>query len=225
MNAILKTKKWLSVGLMFVLLLSAVSISGCSFFKSGDEPKEEPVAEVVTGISEEAQAVIDAIAGLGTITLKSEDAIAAAEAAYAALTDEQKAEVENYDVLLDARSAINQLKLQSFAVEYLLQAKEAFVKPADIVINHVYVQEDMDQRGTYYLVYDITAVNLLGMEETATYGNKVPVAMEEGCLDGVAASAALSGLIGSNYWVEGCTLDDAKELNAEAIQADYLAAL
>ena len=210
---------------MFVLLLSTVSLSGCSFFRSGDEPKEEPAVEVAKGISEEAMAVIDAIAGLGTITLKSEDAIAAAEAAYAALTDEQKAEVDNYDVLLDARSAINQLKLQSFAVDYLVQAKDAFIKPAEIAVNHVYVQEDMDQRGTYYLVYDITAVNLLGMEETKTYGNAVPVSMEEGALANVSASAALSGLIGSNYWVEGRTLDDAKELNAEAIQADYLAAL
>ena len=50
-----------------------------------------------------------AISNLGTITLESKEAIEAAEAAYAALTDDQKAKVTNYQVLIDARATYDAL--------------------------------------------------------------------------------------------------------------------
>jgi len=52
-----------------------------------------------------AMAVIDLIDAIGTVTLESEAAISAADTAYNALTDEQKALVTNLDVLEAAKTA------------------------------------------------------------------------------------------------------------------------
>ena len=57
-----------------------------------------------------ADAVIAKIAAIGTVTLDSKAAIEAAEAAYAALSDAQKALVANYETLTDARAAYDTLK-------------------------------------------------------------------------------------------------------------------
>lgn len=51
------------------------------------------------GVSKEARAVTELIEAIGEVTLESEPAIIAAEEAYAALSDEQKAEVEIADYL------------------------------------------------------------------------------------------------------------------------------
>ena len=53
-----------------------------------------------------AQAVIDMIAAIGDVTIEDEEAIAAARAAYDALTPEQQALVTNLDVLTAAETAI-----------------------------------------------------------------------------------------------------------------------
>ena len=58
-------------------------------------------------------AVVAAINDLGEITLASGDAIADAEAAYAALDAAQQAQVYNYDVLVAARSAYNVLSVEA----------------------------------------------------------------------------------------------------------------
>ena len=60
-------------------------------------------------VSAKARAVIRLINAIGTVTRQSGDAIAAAETAYAALTDEQKAEVSNYATLTAARDAYDAL--------------------------------------------------------------------------------------------------------------------
>ena len=57
-----------------------------------------------------AQAVIDLIDAIGTVTLASETAIAAARTAYDALTDAQKELVSNYDVLVAAEEALADAK-------------------------------------------------------------------------------------------------------------------
>ncbi|MBE7078958.1 MAG: hypothetical protein E7380_03785 [Clostridiales bacterium] len=57
-------------------------------------------------VSAEAGEVIDMIDALGTITADSKAAVNAAAAAYEALTDEQKAEVFNYDVLQAAQREV-----------------------------------------------------------------------------------------------------------------------
>ena len=61
----------------------------------------------------EGWAVNDAeqkIAAIGTVTLDSEGAIQAARTAYDALTDEQKKQVGNYDVLVAAEALLSNLK-------------------------------------------------------------------------------------------------------------------
>ena len=62
--------------------------------------------------------LIDAI---GTVTLNSEEAIKAARGAYDALTEEQKAQVGNYQILLDAEAKLADLKAAD-AVEKLIDA-------------------------------------------------------------------------------------------------------
>ncbi|MBQ8248671.1 MAG: hypothetical protein IJY93_02145, partial [Clostridia bacterium] len=63
-----------------------------------------------------AQVVIDAIDAIGEITLEDEEAIIAAEAAYADLTDDQKALVTNYETLTAARATLDELKLVAASV-------------------------------------------------------------------------------------------------------------
>ena len=75
-----------------------------------------PEIVVVNAAAEEAanQAAADAvknlIAAIGEVSLESEPAISAARAAYNALTDAQKALVDNYSVLTEAEAALAQLK-------------------------------------------------------------------------------------------------------------------
>ena len=57
-----------------------------------------------------ATAVSTMIAGIGEVTLDSEEAISAARSAYDALTDTQKALVENYETLTAAEAALEELK-------------------------------------------------------------------------------------------------------------------
>ena len=55
------------------------------------------------------------IAAIGDVTLEDEAVIASAEAAYSALTDEQKGLVENAGELSAAKEALNQLKTEAAA--------------------------------------------------------------------------------------------------------------
>ena len=57
-----------------------------------------------------ADAVEKLIDAIGTVTLDSEEAIKAARGAYDALTEEQQAQVGNYQTLLDAEAKLAQLK-------------------------------------------------------------------------------------------------------------------
>ena len=68
-----------------------------------------------------ADAVEKLIDAIGTVTLDSEEAIKAARGAYDALTEEQKAQVGNYQTLLDAEAKLADLKAAD-AVEKLIDA-------------------------------------------------------------------------------------------------------
>lgn len=72
---------------------------------------EARYAELKTAAEDAAAAapIIAQISAIGTVTLESKRLIEAAEAAYAALTDTQKALVTNYDVLTAARTAYDAL--------------------------------------------------------------------------------------------------------------------
>ena len=62
---------------------------------------------------EEAQAVIDLIDQIGTVTLENREAIEAARNAYDALTEEQQSYVTNYSVLTAAEAELKALEEQA----------------------------------------------------------------------------------------------------------------
>lgn len=74
-----------------------------------------------------AEKAIDAI---GEVTLTSGDAIAAARAAYDALTDSQKAEVSNYDTLLAAEARLAELEDAAARAAY---AENAYQTTGDLL--------------------------------------------------------------------------------------------
>lgn len=84
---------------------------------------EARYAELVAAEGDAAAAapVIAIIDAIGTVTLESGDKIAAAEEAYAALTESQQALVANYQTLLDAREAYDALVAQSAADQQAAQ--------------------------------------------------------------------------------------------------------
>lgn len=60
-------------------------------------------------LDENVANVINLINAIGTVTIDSKDQIETAEAAYAALSDELKAQVTNYQTLVDARNTYDEL--------------------------------------------------------------------------------------------------------------------
>ncbi len=79
-----------------------------------------------------AQAVIDAIAAIGEVTLEKEDAITAARTAYDALTDAQKALVTNLDTLTAAEARLAELKEEQEQQEAQQKIDDANAKIAAI---------------------------------------------------------------------------------------------
>ena len=73
---------------------------------------------------------IEKINAIGTVTPDSGDAIAAARAAYDALTDSQKAEVSNYDTLLAAEARLAELKDAAARAAY---AENAYQTTGDLL--------------------------------------------------------------------------------------------
>jgi len=225
MNENMKTKKLFSTLVAFTLIASLLSISGCSLFGSSEGSSSEGSATVVEerkGASREARACMEAIDAIGEVTLQSEEQIAAAEALYAELSENDKADVVNYDVLAAARDAYNQLIVEDYAAKYLVNAKGAFVQPEAVTVNAVYAK---NEDGLYYITYDVTYTDLLGNEVTACYGNVAPIALDDEALAAVAASAPMASLIGSSYWAPSEKAVDGQALNAEAIAEAFAASL
>ena len=74
---------------------------------------EEEAAEKEAADKAAAQPVIEMIDAIGDVTLDSEEAIEAAREAYDALTDDQKQYVDNYDILIAAEEALEELKAEA----------------------------------------------------------------------------------------------------------------
>ena len=72
-----------------------------------------------------AEIVMGLIESIGNVTLNSKDAIERAEAAYAELTDEQKALVNNYNVLTTARTTYDRLLADKTAADEVIEAISA----------------------------------------------------------------------------------------------------
>ena len=99
-----------------------------------------PVLVFYTGDTEEQNYVmsnpqvnvIDLISEIETVTLESEPQIAAARAAYEALSEEQKALVTNYDQLVNAELTLQALKQQAIADGVLPAEDPAAIDPATV---------------------------------------------------------------------------------------------
>ena len=109
-----------------------------------------------------ADAVEKLIDAIGTVTLDSEEAIKAARGAYDALTEEQKAQVGNYQTLLDAEAKLADLKAAD-AVEKLIDAigtvtldSEETIKAARGAYDAL-TEEQQAQVGNYQTLLDAEA--------------------------------------------------------------------
>ena len=109
-----------------------------------------------------ADAVEKLIDAIGTVTLDSEEAIKAARGAYDALTEEQKAQVGNYQTLLDAEAKLADLKAAD-AVEKLIDAigtvtldSEEAIKAARGAYDAL-TEEQKAQVGNYQTLLDAEA--------------------------------------------------------------------
>ena len=109
-----------------------------------------------------ADAVEKLIDAIGTVTLDSEEAIKAARGAYDALTEEQKAQVGNYQTLLDAEAKLADLQAAD-AVEKLIDAigtvtldSEEAIKAARGAYDAL-TEEQKAQVGNYQTLLDAEA--------------------------------------------------------------------
>ena len=112
-----------------------VNLEGCepitgTYYTDVCQDREENTVEVTLSnpdqVEKDKQAVanvINLIDNLGDITLESEEAVNAAQAAYDALYDDLKPQVTNYNKLLEAKLELANLKLKAAKGE-LEQAKE-----------------------------------------------------------------------------------------------------
>ena len=103
--------------------------------------------------ADKVEKLIDAI---GEVTYNSGDAIAAAEEAYAALTDEQKALVDNYDVLVAAIAKYNSTEVTGVS---------AIAEEGKITVNWNAVKD----AGIYYIYCDGKVVGSVWNYLTTTY--------------------------------------------------------
>lgn len=126
------------------------------------------------GASSAIENVVTQINDIGTVTLESETAIKAAEDAYSNLTEEQKAKVENYATLTEAREALEELKaVQEFACKLITKCAELFNNPLQIKIKNVWHYKS-DSRS-HYFTYEIEAPSKAGFNTlTGYFGNSYP---------------------------------------------------
>ena len=119
-------------------------------------------AEAKLADQQAADAVEKLIDAIGTVTLDSEEAIKAARGAYDALTEEQKAQVGNYQTLLDAEAKLADLQAAD-AVEKLIDAigtvtldSEEAIKAARGAYDAL-TEEQKAQVGNYQTLLDAEA--------------------------------------------------------------------
>ncbi len=160
-------KKWM---ILMVALVLVLCLSAC-------------------GKSEAVVRVEEAIAGLTDITADSKDAIELAEAAYDALSEEDKADVENYMDLLTARKAYDKAVEEAFLAKFLGTWKnandgDAYILEADGVGKHddVDISYTVDlENKTVSIVEGVSSVQgkVFVLNESGTYVRLIP--QDENC--------------------------------------------
>ncbi len=117
---------------------------------------------------ENVEALIDDI---GTVTLSGEEKINAARAAYDALTDEQKAEVSNYDKLTEAEKTLKKLKEEQAAAaeqqnkpakENNTSSTKVVTKSANIKLKDEKVTEEQLEKGRENHYDSATGIDVSG---------------------------------------------------------------
>lgn len=117
---------------------------------------------------ENVEALIDDI---GTVTLSGEEKINAARAAYDALTDEQKAEVSNYDKLTEAEKTLKKLKEEQAAAaeqqnkpakENNTSSTKVVTKSANIKLTEEKVTEEQLEKGRENHYDSATGIDVSG---------------------------------------------------------------
>ena len=148
-----------------------------------------------------ADAVEKLIDAIGTVTLDSEKAIKAARDAYDALTEEQKAQVGNYQTLLDAEAKLADLKAAD-AVEKLIDAigtvtldSEEAIKAARGAYDAL-TDAQKEQVGNYQTLLDAEA-KLAQMKKDA----EKPSQPEQPAKPGEDANKPATGDAGVALWL------------------------
>ena len=125
------------------------------------------------GKSEAASNVEELISAIGEVSLESKDAISSAQEAFDALSEDEKAEVENYYMLVESQDTLR--KLEEIEVEETKRAngKEAYdnIKYAWTIANQigtdiysvwhgwVFEKDDMSSKGLQFFV-DKTSLSM-----------------------------------------------------------------
>ena len=148
-----------------------------------------------------ADAVEKLIDAIGTVTLDSEETIKAARDAYDALTEEQKAQVGNYQTLLDAEAKLADLQAAD-AVEKLIDAigtvtldSEEAIKAARGAYDAL-TDAQKEQVGNYQTLLDAEA-KLAQMKKDA----EKPSQPEQPAKPGEDANKPATGDAGVALWL------------------------
>lgn len=147
------------IGVALLLLLLCVVLSGCS-------SKSSKVDEMIQAI--------------GTVTLDSESAIAAAETAYNELTEAQKEKVTQLEILTSARSRYNAMaeeakkkaeerqKATDLACRIITKMAKIYKNPLNTRINNVWYR--FSTFGDLWLTFELNLTNGYGISQNEYYG-------------------------------------------------------
>ena len=108
------------------------------------------------------------IAALGEITVDSQAAVEAAETAYAALSDSDKAQVENTQTLTEARTALDKA-LKEARLKAIFGTWELVADATDSMVSEMAAQMEMDAAELKEAVGSFTFKGTLDLKEDGTY--------------------------------------------------------
>ena len=168
-----------------------------------------------------SQARVDAVIGkidaIGEVTLGSLADIQAAEAAYEALSDDEKSRVENYQTLLDARDEYEALKAAADKEE----ADRAAALGVDNMIAALGEEEDITLESEADIKAARAAYEALTEDQKAYVNNLTALEAAEAVLEGLKADkAAIDEVIDAISQIGEVVYPDSKDA-IDAAQAAY----
>lgn len=166
-------------------------------------------------------AVVKLIDELGEISLQSIAKIEAAERAYAALSEDEQGRVENYQTLLDARAAYNELKQNADKEAADLAAAEG----VDSLIDAIGAIADITLESEDAIVAARNAYDALTEDQKALVAGLAVLEEAEDALEGLKLDkAAVDAVIAKINEIGEVTYPDSKDaIDAAKIAYDELA--